>query len=351
MSLLGAGAYGAALQCKNRHDKQMYAIKIAPFTDGNAQIEANNMAQIPLHPNVIRYYGCWEDRFGAAELRQVKAKLRVDENHPMLTIPAGANSLQVLCIQMELCEQNLGDWLCRNQVVNEDKAISIFMQLTIGLKHLHANGILHRDLKPANVFLTDEGGTSLPQVKIGDLGVATTHMRTDSAWLTRVGTEFYMAPEHLIGKYGKQADLYALGLIFFEILQPKLQPCVNGGSSALEQGFYELKALRKLPAEISSKWPQAADIILKLTAVKPTDRPSFEQIFTAFEEDADADCCRRTRLLCWTPCGPSAPDRPGLSESQVKIRLTRFKKNVIKLVRDTWTWSWMKGITIVCQSL
>jgi hypothetical protein len=78
---------------------------------------------------------------------------------------------------------------------------------------LHDHGIVHRDLKPGNIFL-DEG-----TVKIGDYGLAKfISCSRRSGQTESVGTVHYMAPEIANGRYGREIDTYALGIILFEML-------------------------------------------------------------------------------------------------------------------------------------
>ncbi len=82
-----------------------------------------------------------------------------------------------------------------------------------GVAYLHDHGIVHRDLKPGNIFL-DQG-----VVKIGDYGLSkfiSTSRR--SGQTESVGTFHYMAPEIGRGRYGKEIDVYALGIILYEML-------------------------------------------------------------------------------------------------------------------------------------
>ncbi|MDW8039534.1 MAG: serine/threonine-protein kinase [Thermoguttaceae bacterium] len=82
-----------------------------------------------------------------------------------------------------------------------------------GVEYLHDHGIVHRDLKPANIFC-EEG-----IVKIGDYGLSKWLISGQGSCQTEnVGTVHYMAPEVASGRYGKEIDIYALGVILYEML-------------------------------------------------------------------------------------------------------------------------------------
>ncbi len=94
-----------------------------------------------------------------------------------------------------------------------DDALRWFRGIAAGTAYLHDNGIVHRDLKPANLFL--ENGV----VKIGDYGLSKfISVSRRSGQTESVGTVHYMAPEIANGRYGKQIDIYALGVILYELL-------------------------------------------------------------------------------------------------------------------------------------
>lgn len=97
------------------------------------------------------------------------------------------------------------------------KAAFILNGIAQGLSYLHERGIVHRDLKPANIFY-DDG-----YVKIGDYGLSK-HISVSqhSGQTVSVGTVHYMAPEIGSGSYSKAIDIYALGVILFEMLTGKL---------------------------------------------------------------------------------------------------------------------------------
>ncbi len=83
--------------------------------------------------------------------------------------------------------------------------------------YLHDHGIVHRDLKPGNVFI--ENGS----IKLGDYGLCKCISGSQrSAQTQSVGTVHYMAPEISSGNYNKQVDVYAAGIILYEMLTGKV---------------------------------------------------------------------------------------------------------------------------------
>jgi eukaryotic-like serine/threonine-protein kinase len=93
-----------------------------------------------------------------------------------------------------------------------DELIRWFGQIGAGVVYLHDHGIVHRDLKPANIF-EDEG-----IVKIGDYGLSKFISCSRRGGQTEsVGTFHYMAPEIGKGEYGKEVDIYALGIMLYEL--------------------------------------------------------------------------------------------------------------------------------------
>jgi serine/threonine protein kinase len=94
-----------------------------------------------------------------------------------------------------------------------DECLSWMHGIAAGVAYLHDHGIVHRDLKPGNIFI-DEG-----IVKIGDYGLSKfISCSRRSGQTGSVGTVHYMAPEIANGRYGKEIDIYALGIILYEML-------------------------------------------------------------------------------------------------------------------------------------
>ena len=110
----------------------------------------------------------------------------------------------------------------------EDRALRIARQIALALDAVHAIGIVHRDLKPENVMLVRDGAAS-DVVKVLDFGIAKVPAAHEAGRhpgrppLTQAGVAYgtpeYMAPEQALGgNVDARADLYALGVMLYEML-------------------------------------------------------------------------------------------------------------------------------------
>lgn len=119
-------------------------------------------------------------------------------------------------IIMEYCKYgDLRNFLKRKKI-NEYKAQIIMKQLISGLKYLYDNNIFHRDLKPQNILVSDNC-----VIKITDFGLAK-ECEDNNLSDTICGSPIYMAPEIIQHtKYNSKADIWSLGIIFYELLTGK----------------------------------------------------------------------------------------------------------------------------------
>jgi serine/threonine protein kinase/Flp pilus assembly protein TadD len=157
-----------------------------------------------------------------------------------------------------------------------DAVLWIVSRLADALAHAHDRGILHRDLKPANVLLTDEG-----QPLLLDFNLSSDTKLDGLAEAARLGgTLPYMPPEHIESFGGKaraidaRGDIYALGVILYELLTVKLPFPIYGRAAreVLERMVRDrrtLPAIRKLNPAVS---PAVEAIVHKCLAFDPADR-------------------------------------------------------------------------------
>ncbi|MCH7705231.1 MAG: serine/threonine protein kinase, partial [Planctomycetes bacterium] len=165
-------------------------------------------------------------------------------------------------IIMEYCSgPSLRDLLiAESNGFKPEKAAFFVREIAKGLSHLHDRGIVHRDLKPGNIFY-DDG-----YVKIGDYGLSKfISVSRHSAQTASIGTVHYMAPEIGSGNYSHSVDIYALGVMLYEMLLGRVP--FEGAS----MGEVLMKHLTSQPEVDNLPQPFAA-VIRKALIKDPKDR-------------------------------------------------------------------------------
>ncbi len=140
------------------------------------------------------------------------------------------------------------------------KAAYFLRETAKGMAYLHDRGIVHRDLKPGNIFYEDG------YVKIGDYGLAKLMSTSQHSGQTvSVGTVHYMAPEVGSGNYDRTIDIYALGVMLYEMLLGRVP------FSGATMGEVLMKHLTAQPEvdELPEPFPR---VIRKALAKDPKDR-------------------------------------------------------------------------------
>lgn len=179
------------------------------------------------------------------------------------------------------------------------RAANIIRQIGQGLSAAHHKGVYHRDLKPENIML-QQTGDLLETVKIIDFGIATVRdsQLVSNRELTAVaGTGDYIAPEQLLGKPSSKSDIYAFGVIAYEL--------VTGRVPYYAKTYAELFALQQRAAPVKPKdlrheIPEPAQrLICRALSFNPEQRPDEAALFG--DELAGALEAPDTSLLATRP--------------------------------------------------
>ncbi|KAK5853778.1 hypothetical protein PBY51_014905 [Eleginops maclovinus] len=276
---LGRGAFGAVYKARRKLEEKYYAVKIVR-SDKKAFREVGTLSDL-LHCNIVRYFNCWSqdtnyqgDNSAGSSAGSFSSSQSTDDP-----------SVEFLYIQMELCQtKTLKEWIDeKNSQSQQDtkrrqESLAIAQQIVNGVEYIHCKGHIHRDLKPANILF----GLDDKEVKIGDFGLVT---KDDDALMDRTenrGTRTYMAPEQSGKNYDRMVDIFALGLIYLELLWK-----VSSGHERANV----LKGARKqrLPTGFSQTFQEENPIIKKMLHEKPEERPEASQL------QAQLDKCAQTQ--------------------------------------------------------
>lgn len=177
----------------------------------------------------------------------------------------GAEHSVVLFVSMELLRgETLSDRIRRAGRFRIEEALPVIEQIASGLEAAHRAGVVHRDLKPGNVILAPDADQGQTRSVITDFGLA---LRTGadrnksldlSATQGAFGTPAYMAPEQIEGReVTKQADIYALGLIIYEMVTGEHAfPADTPLASAAKRLSDPIVPPKRFAPELSDAWDQ-----------------------------------------------------------------------------------------------
>jgi tetratricopeptide (TPR) repeat protein len=205
----------------------------------------------------------------------------------------------------------------------------IFAAVLTSLEAIHARGIVHADLKPEHVFFGSgphawAEGSGPTAVRFIDFGLVEVEPGAADA-ATAAGTAEYMAPEQFDGRVSTRADIYAAGVILYEMLT--LRVPFTGSRAEIQYGH---RSLRPTPPGALAAVPAAlAAVCLACLSKDPRDRPEDVQALRARFEAAHADAQAVPEAAPNTMTGPIA----GESRSQ-RVLLGSGSQLVVLLVAD-----------------
>ncbi|EFC39545.1 predicted protein [Naegleria gruberi] len=209
------------------------------------------------------------------------------------------SSLFTLCLVMEYMddgdlEQFINGHKDQGQTIQEAHLLSLMIQMSAGLNHLHLNGLLHRDIKPKNILLSSK----FKECKIGDFGLIynlrslTSKNLNDT--ISSAGTIKYQSPECHIGvkditeldskepiaptslfmNYIYSSDIWSMGIVFLELVG-----CEILNFSPYIMAMKDQQQFHGLIRKRCSKYHEGfANLIISMLSLEPKDRPDSEKL-------------------------------------------------------------------------
>lgn len=245
-SLLGKGGMGAVYRARQRGLDRMVALKILP-------------PQISTEPT-------FPERFA----REAQALARLSHPNVVTVIDLGQSG-SIYYFLMEFVDGvNLRQMLQAGKLATRD-VLNLTLQICEALEYAHGEGVVHRDIKPENILVDKKG-----HIKIADFGLSKLLVATrPDLQLTQsnqvMGTMHYMAPEQIDQPLAvdQRADLYSLGVVFYEMLTGELPLGrfeLPSKKSAVDSRVDEL-VLKMLERNPNRRCQQASEIRLQLEAI------------------------------------------------------------------------------------
>ena len=199
--------------------------------------------------------------------REARAMADLDHPHIVRITDIGEEDGQQYLAMEYVAELDLKRYIKEHHPLSNEEAVRIMGQILLAMRLAHTRGIVHRDLKPQNILLTPDG-----TAKVTDFGIAVAFAETSLTQTnSMLGSVHYLSPEQARGsKATVQSDIYAMGIIFYEMLTGHIP--YDGDSAVTIALQHFQKPLPSVIAENPSV-PQALEnVVIKATAKKLTDR-------------------------------------------------------------------------------
>jgi F-box protein 11 len=206
-------------------------------------------------------------------------------NHPhIVTVYEFGEDEGLHYMAMEYVHGEELEALIRGGQVPKAELLEILAQICDGLAFAHEHGVIHRDIKPANVLVNRHG--KHPRAKLMDFGVAQMGPSGLTQAGTWMGTVSYMAPEYLdTGKASTSSDIFALGVILYEILAGGRKPFIGDTTTLVLNRILLHPADPIPPTEAKDVSSQLLRVVERALAKRPEDRyPDAEALGTAIRE-------------------------------------------------------------------
>ncbi|NXK48973.1 NEK5 kinase, partial [Chauna torquata] len=258
---IGEGSFGKIFLAKGKVDNEQCVIKEIDLTKMPVKEKEASQKEVILlakmkHTNIVTFYASLQEK----------------------------NKLYIV---MEYCDG--GDLMKRinmqhGVLFEEDQILSWFVQISLGLKHIHDRKILHRDVKAQNIFLSNNGEVA----KLGDFGIARQLNNTMEFAYTCVGTPYYLSPEICENRpYNNKTDIWSLGCVLYELCALKHPVILIVLYILFSLNKFEGNSLHQLVLKICRGHfhPVSPNysydlrmLISQLFKISPGDRPSINSI-------------------------------------------------------------------------
>ncbi len=258
---LGAGGMGMVFEVLDLSlQKERVALKVfSPTeTDEDASLRSRFQNEVLItrrltHPNIVRTFD-----FAEVEDRLIYMTMEFVDGWSL--------------------EQHLRS--AAEKRLDVDTTVTILKEVAKGIHYAHKHGVIHRDLKPANVLLSRNG-----EIKVTDFGLAQSLATRERLTMTGecVGTPAYMSPEQVLGQTADpRSDIYALGMIAFEMVTGKL-PFRNKGWFELANQIVN-EPIAPFAAQTKHIPGWFENFVLRATEKQPSSRfPSLQSLLESLE--------------------------------------------------------------------
>ncbi len=226
-----------------------------------------------LNPN---YSGDSDPEFHKRFFLEASTTAKLTHPNTVSIFDYGRTDDDVYYIAMELLEgRTLHRTLREEGAFPAPRAMHVARQVCRSLREAHALGVIHRDLKPANIFLVRHGDES-DFVKVLDFGLVK-EVNDTGEDLTQtglfMGSPKYMSPEQIRGeKVDGRADVYALGVILYEMLTSKVPFDRPNSVNILMAHVHEPPPPMKVTNPAADVPPALEQLVLRAMAKSPSDR-------------------------------------------------------------------------------
>ena len=225
--------------------------------------------------------------------REAKAMAELDHPNIVRISDIGEEDGQQYLAMEYVDGVDLKRYIKDNAPLSNQEAVRIMGQILLAMRMAHTRGIVHRDLKPQNVLLTKDG-----TAKVTDFGIAVAFAETSLTQTnSMLGSVHYLSPEQARGsKATVQSDIYAMGIILFEMLTGRIP---YDGDSAVTIALQHFQQPLPSVREANPQVPQALEnIVLRATAKKLSDRyKTVAEMYTDLASALSADRRNEHRVI------------------------------------------------------